>query len=276
MNTKKTIATCIREVLKDFPEGLTINEIYEQIIERKLYVFGAKNPKSVVNQEVRRHCVDVTLYITYPIKYFKISGRRDGKLLYVLIDDSTDTPSTISPDVIDEPDEELPIEERIAIHIESYNKTLKEQLLQRILSNDPAFFEHLVIDLLLKMGYGYNESAGIVVGKSHDAGIDGIIEEDKLGLDKIYIQAKRYGATNTVGRKELQAFVGAMSGVQKGVFLTTSSFTKEAKQYIDSVSDKHIKLIDGKLLTDLMLKYGVGIQSIAKYVIHKIDEDYFV
>lgn len=271
MSTKNTIASCIKIVLKEHPKGLTANEIYNKIIEKNLYVFGAKNPRGVVNQEIRRHCIDIKIYTAYPIKYFKIVGKNGNNLVYNLIDDKN--PTTIEPTQII--DEDATIEETLAHHLNNYNCSLKEQLLQNILENDPSFFEQLVVNLLIKMGYGYNEDSGIVVGKSHDSGIDGVINEDKLGLDKIYVQAKRYNATNTVGRKELQSFVGAMLGVQKGVFLTTSSFTKEAKSYVDSVKDKHIKLIDGKLLTDLMLKYAVGVQAVNQYVVYRIDEDYF-
>lgn len=125
------------------------------------------------------------------------------------------------------------------------------------------------------MGYGYDNSAGKVVGRSHDGGIDGIISEDKLGLDLIYIQAKRYKKSIVVGRKELQAFVGAMEGVEKGVFITTSKFTKEGLDYIEKIQHKHISLIDGDRLCELMVKNEVGVQSIKVYNLFKIDEDFF-
>lgn len=125
------------------------------------------------------------------------------------------------------------------------------------------------------MGYGYDESSGIVVGKSHDGGIDGIINEDKLGLDLIYVQAKRYDKKTKVSRPVLQAFVGAMEGIQKGVFLTTSSFTLEAEKYIKNLQHKYIKLIDGETLLSFMLKYEVGVEVVKTYNILKVDEDYF-
>jgi len=143
-----------------------------------------------------------------------------------------------------------------------------------VLKNSPAFFEHLVVDLLLKMGYGYDQKSGIVVGNSHDGGIDGIINEDKLGLDLIYIQAKRYSEENTVGRKELQAFVVAMENVQKGVFITTSKFSKEAIDFVKR-QQKRIKLIDGKLLSDLLVKYQIGINVVQTISLYKIDTDYY-
>lgn len=141
--------------------------------------------------------------------------------------------------------------------------------------NHPDFFEQLVVELLLKMGYGYDKNSGIVTGGPHDNGIDGIISEDKLGLDLIYIQAKRYSKDKKVGRKELQAFVGAMGHIQKGVFITTSSYTKEAFEYGTNQQQKSIKLIDGDLLADYMVKYGIGVESVKTFNIFKINTDYF-
>ena len=131
------------------------------------------------------------------------------------------------------------------------------------------------MDLLIKMGYGYGKTAGIVTGRSHDGGVDGIISEDKLGLDLIYIQAKRYSKTNKVGRKELQAFVGAMENIQKGVFITSSTFTKEAKMFAEKQQQKNIKLIDGDYLAELLIKNEVGISKVHSFAIYKIDLDYY-
>ena len=110
---------------------------------------------------------------------------------------------------------------------------------------------------------------------THDGGIDGIISEDKLGLDLIYIQAKRYSSNCKIGRKDLQAFVGAMEHVQKGVFITTSSFTKEAEKFISKQQQKSIKLIDGKLLSELLVKYEIGVLPAERVTIYKLDYDYF-
>lgn len=123
------------------------------------------------------------------------------------------------------------------------------------------------------MGYGYDNTAGRVTGRSHDGGIDGIISEDKLGLDLIYIQAKRYGK-RSIGRETVQAFVGAMENVQKGVFITTSSFTKEAIAFVER-QQKNIRLIDGALLADLIIKYKIGINSAQTITLLKIDSDYY-
>ena len=175
---------------------------------------------------------------------------------------------------MDDHSESLP-EEKIANAIDEHLQQIKQQLLDNIMSNHPDFFEQLVVELLLKMGYGYDDNSGIVTGGSHDNGIDGIINEDKLGLDLIYIQAKRYLNTNKVGRKELQAFIGAMGHIQKGVFITTSSYTKEAYIFGTQQQQKSIKLIDGSMLADYMVKYGIGVESVKTFNIYKINSDYF-
>ena len=125
------------------------------------------------------------------------------------------------------------------------------------------------------MGYGSDELSGKTIGRSHDGEIDGVIYEDKLGLSKIYIQAKRFDSSNTVGRPLLQAFVGAMEDVQKGVFITTSSFTKEARLYAEKQQQKSLKLIDGDLLAELMIKYGIGLEKVETYTVYKVNEDYY-
>lgn len=148
---------------------------------------------------------------------------------------------------------------------------LSEEILEKVLQQSPQFFERLVVDLLVKMGYG----AGKITGRTGDGGIDGIIDEDKLGLDVIHIQAKRWQLGNNVGRKELQSFVGALAGQsgRKGVFITTSSFTREALEY--NPSNVKIAKIDGKKLADLMITYNLGVSTKMLYELKKIDTDYF-
>lgn len=170
---------------------------------------------------------------------------------------------------------ELLPEERIQLSHKEHLANIESELKRQIMNNHPSFFEKLIVDLLLKMGYGYDETSGIVVGGPHDGGIDGIIYEDKLGLDSIYLQAKRYQASNSVGRKELQAFVGAMQNVQKGVFITTSSFTKEAIKYAEQQQQKSLKLIDGQTLSTFMIKYEVGITVENSIKIYRLDPAYF-
>ncbi len=156
-------------------------------------------------------------------------------------------------------------------------KSLAIELLNRVMQLSPAFFERLVIDLLVKMGYGGSiKDAGKAIGQSGDEGIDGIIKEDKLGLDLIYIQAKRWKPGTVVGRPELQKFVGALAGqgAKKGIFITTSQFTKEALEYAPKNETK-IVLIDGEQLAQLMIDYNVGCTIQQTYELKKIDSDYF-
>lgn len=152
---------------------------------------------------------------------------------------------------------------------------LVQEVADKVASCSPAFFEKLVVDILVKMGYGGSQQdAAEVLGRSGDEGIDGAIKEDPLGPDSIYIQAKRWAGN--VGRPELQRFVGALHGrnARKGVFITTSEFTPEAKSYADNVATK-IVLIDGRQMANLMIRYNVGVSSIYHYEIKRVDSDYF-
>lgn len=152
---------------------------------------------------------------------------------------------------------------------------LASDLLSRIKNNDPEFFEKLVVDLLVSMGYGGSRiDAGESIGKSGDEGIDGIIKEDRLGLDVIYIQAKKW--EGTVGRPEIQKFVGALHGkrAQKGVFITTGVFSAEATNYVKQIDPKVI-LIDGKTLCNYMIDFNIGVNASAIYELKKVDSDYF-
>jgi len=166
-------------------------------------------------------------------------------------------------------------EENFEYFYQNIKKALAQELLSKIKSLSPSFFEKLVIDLLVHMGYGGSiKDAGKAMGKSGDEGIDGIIKEDKLGLDVIYIQAKRW--EGVVGRPELQKFVGALAGqgARKGIFITTSSFTKDAKEFSPRNETK-IVLIDGEQLAEYMIDYNVGVSTISTYKLKKIDGDYF-
>lgn len=154
---------------------------------------------------------------------------------------------------------------------------LAKEILERIMQKPPEFFEKLIIDLLQAMGYGGSlEDAGNVTKRTSDEGINGIIKEDKLGLDVIYIQAKRWSPDRLVGRPEIQKFVGALAGqgAKKGIFVTTSDFTKEAKEY-NPKNDTKIVLINGQMLANLMIEHNIGVFVDVKYEIKKIDNDYF-
>jgi restriction system protein len=172
------------------------------------------------------------------------------------------------------------------LHLETPEETLQKayqnirsdlaaEILEKIKSNSPQFFERLVVDIMISLGYGGSRAdAGKSIGQSGDEGIDGIIKEDRLGLDVIYIQAKRWDGT--VGRPEVQKFVGALHGkrAKKGVFITTGRFSDDALRYVESIDPKVI-LIDGRTLTELMIDHGLGTSTTAKYEIKRIDTDYF-
>ncbi len=153
---------------------------------------------------------------------------------------------------------------------------LADELLARLKKTSPAFFERIVVELLVKMGYGGSRAdAGRAIGRSGDGGIDGIIKEDKLGLDVVYIQAKRWDS-NPVGRPDVMQFAGALQAqrANKGIFLTTSRFTDDARNYVSQIGSK-IVLIDGEQLTDLMIEHDIGVSTVSLYPVKRIDSDYF-
>jgi restriction system protein len=168
-------------------------------------------------------------------------------------------------------------EDIIEDSFKQYKKSISFELINKIHENSPEFFEKLVLELLWKMGYGEAKEDLKHTGKTNDKGIDGIVYEDKLGLGKIFIQAKRYDLNNSIDRATLQQFVGAMpAGFNKGIFVTLSKFNKNAEEFIKSgVSGKNIILIDGEKLADLLYDYKVGLQTKASLDINKIDYDYF-
>lgn len=154
---------------------------------------------------------------------------------------------------------------------------LQADLLSRLYQSPPSFFEQVVVDLLIAMGYGGGDAdRGTVTGRSGDGGIDGTIKEDALGLDEVYVQAKKYADGKTVGAGDVRNFVGAIdvANTTKGVFVTTANFTKSAKAYVER-SSKRIILIDGKELARLMVQHGVGVRTREIYQLQRIDEDYF-
>ena len=174
------------------------------------------------------------------------------------------------------PTSETP-EERIGRDFNVIESSLSEDLLAAVQAMTPTQFEQLIVDLLLAMGYGGGDrSMGERIGKSGDGGIDGIINEDALGLDAVYIQAKRYVTDSKVGRPALQAFVGSLTGegANKGVFVTTSDFSKEARDYLNKVQHR-VVLINGDRLARLMIQHEVGVRARKTYVLRSVDEDYF-
>lgn len=217
----------------------------------------ARNPARIDNSTLAQYPEFVT---------FRQNRGGDGQATAVPVS----KPAVATPEL----DDSTP-EESFAQAYQRLRANLEAELLDQVKSSTPSFFERLVIDLLVAMGYGGSrQDAGSVIGRSGDGGIDGTIKEDKLGLDVIYVQAKRW--EDTVGRPEIQKFAGALQGqrANKGVFITTSTFTREAKEYAGVISSKII-LVDGDQLVKLMVDHNVGVSTINSFAIKKIDSDYF-
>lgn len=201
------------------------------------------------------------------------SRRREGTSEVPSVQSVGATPP-VAPSVLELPRDQTP-EDLLASAYRRLRSDLEIELVEQVKAASPAFFERLVIDLLVAMGYGGSrQDAGRAIGKSGDGGIDGIIKEDKLGLDVIYVQAKRW--EGTVGRPEIQKFAGALQGQRaaKGVFITTSSYSREAVEYAEIINSKII-LIDGEELAGLMIDHNVGVSTVGMYELKRIDNDYF-
>jgi restriction system protein len=166
--------------------------------------------------------------------------------------------------------------EQIDDAIQRIHQNVGEQLLDRLRESHPSFFESAVVKVLLAMGYGGADQRGRAIGGTGDGGVDGVIDQDALGLDQIYVQAKRYKAGSNISGETIQAFVGALAGknASKGVFITTSEFTASARAYVNTIPTRVI-LIDGKRLIELMIEYGVGVQVRSSYSVVDLDEDFF-
>lgn len=205
-------------------------------------------------------CVD-TAYLKKFKEFQDFQGLNKSKM---------DTPGEETAVISDQTPQEI-----IGLSYQNIRNQVADELLEQIGNCSPAFFERLVLDLLVAMGYGGSiQDAAKAVGRSGDDGIDGIIKEDKLGLDFVLIQAKRW--QNTVGRPDIQAFVGSLAGrrAKKGVFITTSQFSREAEDYVKRI-EQRVVLIDGEQLSSLMIDHDIGVSEVERYVIKKIDMDYF-
>jgi restriction system protein len=169
-------------------------------------------------------------------------------------------------------------DEQITAASLALTEALRDSLLARVLEAPPTFFENLIVDLLLAMGYGGSRAdAGEHLGGTGDGGVDGVIREDQLGLDRVYLQAKRYQPGNTIGSETVQAFIGALigKGAQKGVLITTSTFSKQAQAVASQSGSLRLVLIDGEELTKLMVRFNVGVRVARIVEIKRIDLDYF-
>lgn len=214
-------------------------------------------------------CIDVETLKAYPAFVEFYAASNAGSV------GSEEVPAGTGP--IDATSSTTPEEQIDAAQV-VLHQALKSDLLQRILAQSPAFFERAIVDLLVGMGYGgSHEDAARRLGKTGDGGIDGVIDEDRLGLDRIYVQAKRYAAHVGVGRPEVQAFVGSLVGfgASKGVFVTTSSFSAPAADFVRHIPQR-IVLIDGDRLADLMIEHGVGVRVARSVEVKRLDEDFFV
>jgi len=272
-----TVVQAIKKALENNHSGMTASEIHEEIVRRNLYNFLAMQPISIVNSTLRRHCQGIDFPTASPVKHFNLAGKKRGKNIYNLINDNILPSNIVISKEKDEKMSELLPEEIISSTYRKHCENVKLQLLEKILNNNPAFFERLVLKLLLAMGYGYSAESGIITGGSYDKGIDGIIDEDRLGFSKVYIQAKRYSRDNIVRSNELQNFVGSSLMEEKGVFITTSFFHKNATKYAQEVERKGVKLklIDGPQLVDLMLRYKIGVTIADTINTYIVDSEYF-
>jgi len=228
---------------------------------RGYYCITARGKELLKKKPTR---IDVKLLKQYPefVEFQRLKGTRSGEKREA---------SRVSPEI-----GTATPSEALENAYENLRDELVDELLARLKKSSPSFFERVVVELLVKMGYGGSRAdAGKAIGKSGDGGIDGIIKEDKLGLDVVYIQAKRW-ESNSVGRPDVMQFAGALQAQKatKGIFITTSRFTDDARNYVTQIGSK-IVLIDGEQLSHLMIDHDVGVATVSLYPVKKIDTDYF-
>ncbi|MEK3934084.1 restriction endonuclease [Sporosarcina sp. FSL W7-1349] len=274
-STIPTVKELLIPYLNELKDGspYTANELTQKIV--KLYNLSER-------QQVMKYETNTDAIFLSRIRGVRYSLKKEGyineinKLTYQITPDGLALLDENIVDIAEEVNEmEKLIDPLTAIkdNINDLHEQLSKDLLKTLSNLDWKKFEDIVVDLLTKMGYGDGE----VTQRSNDEGLDGIIKEDKLGLENIYVQAKRYGMGNSVGREAVQSFSGALDakGARKGVFITTSHFTDKAKAYADRLESKRIILIDGKELTNLMIAYNVGVNKKVSFVIKEIDFGYF-
>lgn len=235
-------------------------------IPRRGWFIISKSGRDLLAQNPQR--IDVDLLLSYPgFKAFYQGGNSVPDSQNIQIGDTSPTVAavTVTP------------EEQIESAYAALQSALRAEILQRILQNSPSFFEQVIVGLLVAMGYGgTHKNAAQQLGGTGDGGVDGVINEDRLGLDRVYIQAKRYGQNTTVGRPDVQTFVGSLVGLgaTKGVFVTTSSFSKQAGDFVRHLSQRVI-LIDGENLANLMIEHNVGVRVSRVVEFKRVDEDFF-
>jgi restriction system protein len=230
-----------------------------EMIRRKYYKITQQGLNVLKDKPSR---IDMKFLEQFP-EYVEFKKKKGTRLKTKEDDENTKESKAITP------------EETLEEAFQEMREGLAQEVLELVKKSSPAFFEQLEVDLLVKMGYGGSrKEAARAVGKSGDEGIDGIIDEDRLGLDSIYIQAKKW--ESVVGRPEIQKFIGALSGqrARKGIFITTSSFTSDAINFTKNIEYKLV-LIDGKRLAEFMIDYDVGVTESTIYKLKRIDSDYF-
>lgn len=263
----------------DYPaDGLHKKEVAEMLAERFSLTGEQRNAKykngsRVFNDYLGR----VSATLVKSGRMVRLSGGRRRAKDFQEGSRDTEASSVVSGDMENQSDGDVtgPIpEESIDKSYQKVQEKLAVELLQKIQNNTPAFFEKLVVDLLVKMGYGGSQEDAQAVGRGGDGGIDGIINEDRLGLDVVYVQAKRW--EGNVSRPEIQKFAGALQGqrARKGIFITTSDFTRDAEGYVKTIDSKII-LINGKQLAEYMIEHNVGVSTTKTYEIKRVDSDYF-
>lgn len=268
-----TIVEAIKKVLIGSEQGLPYPDIYQKIIDQKLYTFGAKDPKAIVRSKLRQHCYGTDYPSASPTKHFISDGGKGKKALYKIWDGK----ASALPKFKKTSDNEVP-EELIEYYHKAHIKNIENQIMDGIYNSDPGFFERLLIKLLIRLGYGWDShKAGIHTGGANDRGVDGVIYEDQLGLERVYLQAKRYAKTNRIGPAEIQQFIGAMNtkNANKGVFITSSSFSTAAKEEAKDARSISLVLIDGEKLSELLRKNDLGVSVAEIYKTYTIDSDAF-
>jgi restriction system protein len=273
----RTIVKAVIAVLKQADQPLTAEEIYRRIIERDLYTFGAENPKSIVNGKLRKHSENLNFPSASLTKHFYCyeAGAR-GKSRYVLLKNKPSQatsgngpePTAKSVTATDATPEEL-----LQSHHTAHLRQLEQEVLETVKKCDSRYFVQVTIDLLTKMGYGgFPEGAKVTDGPG-DKGIDGHICEDPFGFDKVKIQAKRY-SERTVEPKDVDAFAGSKTDQEKGIFITTSRFTKATKAKFND-GRKRVRLIDGVELVHLLIKHEIGIRRVKSLPVFEVVQEYF-
>lgn len=281
-----TILQAIITILKDYPGGLNKDQITEKIMNRNLYYFNTPTPSHIVYTEIRRHCQDVNIGSSRSEKFFYYIESTDlhGKNNYALLPEVLNYLSKekdlsrlfskqFPKDIYSE--ENVPSIEEIKHLHDILHSKVKRDLLDQVLNGSYNTFENVVVTLLQKLGYVHTFKSNESSKHFYDGVINGIIYQDPLGLDKVYLKATCYSKTQIANTRDIKSFVSEMGPIKKGIYITTSSFSTPAKLYAETLEEKQISLIDCDMLIDYMMEYKIGIRIIASYDIIGIDKNFF-